>query len=109
MQSASKILLGAITIGAAAILFNTSSPVESKAAKTVAPRKPTPPAFVSSTVVLPDGDGRVHVVTIPGQFDISKCAVLVAPTGSTVSCIQTTDDPPLMYGHSSNAPEDFSP
>ena len=49
--------------------------------------KRTPgPAFVASTVTLPSGDGRVHIVTIPGRYGSADCAVLVSTTGSNIAC-----------------------
>lgn len=53
--------------------------------------KPPGPAFVSSTVTLPGGDGRVHIVAIPGRYETAECAVLVAPSGSSISCPNQVD------------------
>lgn len=60
-------------------------------------REPKPPA-VTATLELPRGDGRVHIVDVPGRYDVAKCLVHVSPTGtSTMTCIPQADIAPLSH------------
>ena len=86
MNSAFKPLLWVAGIVIVVALVNACNPDTNVSAK--APKSPraAAPAFVSSTVNLPGGDGRVHIVAIPGRYGSSACVVVVTPTSSGISC-----------------------
>lgn len=59
-----------------------------------APIKQQPPR-IETTLTLPDGDGRVHIVAMPTDlFEAAKCLVAVGPNGqAAVSCAPKSYDP----------------
>lgn len=64
-----------------------------------APATPAPPpvARIETTLQLPNGDGRVHVVVIPtGYLEASRCVIAVAASSAAIStsCAQRDLDLP---------------
>ena len=60
-----------------------------------APASPPPPpaARVETTLQLPHGDGRVHIVVIPtGYLEASRCVVAVAASSAAISTSCTPRD-----------------
>lgn len=55
------------------------------------------PASVVSTINLPGDDGRVHIVEIPGAYEVERCAVYVGPAGGSVTCMQPGAAPPAQF------------
>lgn len=51
-------------------------------------RKPIDPtAKVLQTLTLPNDDGRVHILLIPGRYESARCLVHVSPNGlATMHC-----------------------
>lgn len=59
------------------------------------PATPAPPpaARVETTLQLPHGDGRVHIVVIPtGYLEAARCVVAVAASSAAISTSCTTRD-----------------
>ena len=52
---------------------------------------------VVSTIKLPSDDGRVHIVEIPGAYEVERCAVYVGPTGGGITCMQPGEPPPAQF------------
>ncbi len=46
------------------------------------------PARIETSLTLPSGDGRVHIIAVPTDYlEITRCVVAVGPNGSaSVSC-----------------------
>lgn len=78
----------AVAVLLAACSDGGSRSVEQKA-KLV--RKPPGPPVVAATVTLPNNDGRVHVIQLPGRSDVSKCLVFVGAAGSSMTCLHDTE------------------
>jgi hypothetical protein len=88
-----------------ALSINACAPEPQKVAQ--APRK-IPPASVSSTIELPGGDGRVHIVTVPSRLDAYQCAVLITSKADSISCLQA-GEPTFEFEPKNAPPEPPSP
>ena len=81
----------ALAAAAAAIIAAGCSKHEPAAPAT--PPPPPPAARVETTLQLPHGDGRVHIVVIPtGYLEASRCVVAVAASSAAISTSCTSRD-----------------
>lgn len=56
------------------------------------PAVPRPPK-IEATLTLPNGDGRVHVIAIRDQLEVTRCLVVVPASGpASAVCPQKTLD-----------------
>jgi hypothetical protein len=46
---------------------------------------PRPSPRIDATLALPQGDGRVHVIAIPGELEVTRCIVAISPTGAVAT------------------------
>lgn len=56
--------------------------------------EPAPPG-VSRSISLPGDDGRVHVIDVPGRYEVTRCLVHVGPGASSMTCLPTPEFTPL--------------
>jgi hypothetical protein len=71
---------------------------DSSADKPKRVRKPPAAPSVVSTITLPGSDGHVHILAVPGQYDVNKCLVHVGVNGvGSIACIPQADMAPLEY------------
>lgn len=56
--------------------------------------EPAPPG-VSRSITLPGDDGRVHVIDVPGRYEVTRCLVHVGAGASSMTCLPTPEMAPL--------------
>lgn len=79
---------------ALATLLVVAGCVRSQSPAAATPPPPPPAPRVEATLVLPHGDGRVHIVVMPtGYLESARCVVAVASSGAlSTSCAQRDID-----------------
>lgn len=56
------------------------------------PANPAGPPRIDATLTLPQGDGRVHVVAIPGDLgEVTRCVVAVSSVGMIATSCSPKD------------------